>query len=215
MEKSIELTQLLNLIEKPLKDVKISCDGYTEKFCRTTSQYRPFPKEIKGPDGNKTTLYYESKYIRIHKLNDITFPIYTKVIINYKEITTDIYRIEIQNPEIKELKESKLEFINKIKEVDQNRELFKQLIEDKRASYRKEMEILGVRLGAGSYYIDTWPENCQYKNEWYTITIINDYSRAGVFITMHKETELYKEIYKGIKGERIIDKIKAGRKDKL
>lgn len=215
-QKSPELLALLNLLENPIKEIKIKYDKYgNQDFCRVSNKYVNFPKEITDNDGNKTVSCYKSGGIRIRNLNDETYPIYVKIICDYEVVANDIYKNEYWDPKVKEIKTPRNEHIKDIKDVDKNREQFIKMIEDKRKAYREEMESLGVRLGGGSYYIENWPDNCVYLDKWYNITNINDYGRSYIGITMHKQTELYKELYKGEKGSRIIDKIKAGSNEKI
>ena len=213
--------ELLELLARNLPGVKISCQWDMKKYCLITNCYTDRPEEIKGSNGEKIKKYIECETLYIKCFSDDTWNLYLDAAKKCEEYYTgkDSIILRVQEPHLMEKRTPKAEFIDKIKQTEKRIEIFRQHAREKIRQCLEDLLESGIKLDAyeDEYTIVVWPDDCKLFDEWYNIQRVYNYNdgRTMMFITMHRETLLWKTLKEGGEDLCLLDRARQGPMEKI
>lgn len=189
------MESLLQLVLSPPENVRVFYrDDVEEEYCLISKKYRIFPKEIKDKKGNMVTRSLKCSGFGVDLHDQNTYHQYETVVKNYLATTSDPIEVNYFGPKEKTGRVAKPEYADMIKQTEEARQQHQNKVDQLEKKFHEDLAALGAYGLVEFVSVETWPQNCQLKDEWYEAHQEMDYSKCQINLDFHSETELYKTL---------------------
>lgn len=202
------LPALVYLISNPVGKIDLHYWEHADNsYCLTLKEYVIFPKKVKDSNGNQVTRFLECEGVIIDIFDKETYDLYTTAIESYLKTTEDHIKFRNFRPKPITVKTPKPKFADAIKAVEEARKEHQNKVDELQKKFLSDATQLGVDVWIENMSVTKWPENCQFKDEWYKSHQDLDYSKCQLNLVFHRETELYRELsdFKSAEAARRLD----------